>query len=88
MKKLSKKESKEKLENFFSDTKSKSPEQIKKAKKLAMSHNIKLKSFRKKFCKKCLTPYSGNEKIRIRKKIKSMECKNCGYISRWKIKPS
>ena len=85
MKKTSKTENEKKILGFFSDIKNKTPKEIKKIKKLAMSHNIKLKEFRKKFCKKCLSPYK-NPKIRIKNKIKSITCENCGYISRYKIK--
>ncbi len=88
MKKLSKKESSSKLENFFSNIFNKSSKEVKKAKRLAMSHNIKLKDKRKLFCKKCLTPYRGNEKVRINKDLKSITCKHCGYISHYRIKKS
>ncbi len=84
-KKLSKTETKKQVQDFFSDIRSKSPEQVKKIKKLAMGHNISLREFKKKFCKKCLTPYM-NPKIRIRNKVKSVTCKNCSYVARWKIK--
>lgn len=63
---------------------------IKKIKKIAMSENIKLGSFRKLFCKKCYTLFdSKNSEIRIKKKnkipIKIIKCKNCGFISRYKL---
>ncbi|MBI2057148.1 hypothetical protein HYT91_02745 [Candidatus Pacearchaeota archaeon] len=51
-----------------------------------MNKKISLKAKRKLFCKFCLTPYSGNEKIRIKNGIKSVECLNCGKINRWGIK--
>jgi len=41
-----------------------------------------LKEKRKLFCKKCLKPYSGKEKVRIKNKVKTITCENCGYISR------
>ncbi len=84
---LSKKEAIRKIEEFFSsdDFKDKTPKEVKKIKRLAMAYNIKLKELRRKFCKKCLTPYR-NPKIRIRNKIKSVTCENCGYIARWKLK--
>jgi len=62
----------------------KTPKEIKKIKKLAMSHNISLKEKRKLYCRKCFDPYK-NPKIRIKKGIKSVECKKCNYISRWKL---
>ena len=86
MKKLSKTEAIETIEKFFRDIKEKTPKQIKKIKKLAMAHNIKLGEKRKLFCKKCLMPYSGKEKIRIKNKIKSVKCENCETISRWRLR--
>lgn len=86
MKKLSKTETSEKIKEFFSDIKNKSPSEVKKMKKIAMGQSIKLKKERKKFCKYCLWPYSGKEKVRIKNKIKSVTCGKCGKISRWKIK--
>jgi RNase P subunit RPR2 len=85
MKRASKTESKEQIEKFFLNIKDKSPKEIKKIRKLAMSNNIPLRKLRKKFCKKCFTPYK-NPKIRINNKIKGIACENCGYISRWKLK--
>jgi RNase P subunit RPR2 len=86
MKKDSKTESKLKIEEFFENIKNKIPKEIKKIKKQAMSQNIPLKEKRKLFCKKCLTPYSGKEKIRIKNKVKTITCKKCGNVSRWKVK--
>ena len=85
MKKISKAGSEIKIKEFFEDIENKSSKEVKKIKKLAMSNNIPLKELRKKFCKKCCSPL-GNSKIRIRNGIKSVECKNCGIINRWKIK--
>jgi RNase P subunit RPR2 len=85
MKKFSKTESENKIKNFFDNIKNKTPKEIKKIKKMAMGQNIPLKKFRKEFCKKCIKPYSGNEKIRINNGIKSITCEKCGCISRWKI---
>ncbi|MFW5847078.1 MAG: RNAse P, Rpr2/Rpp21 subunit [Nanoarchaeota archaeon] len=85
-KKLTKTRAIEEINEFFKNIKNKSPKEIKKIKRLAMSYNIPLKEKRKIFCKNCLNPYSGKEKIRIKNKIKNIECKNCGYISRWKLK--
>jgi RNase P subunit RPR2 len=86
MKKDSKTESRIKIEEFFEKIKDKTPKEIKKIKKLAMSQNIPLKEKRKLFCKHCLASYSGKEKVRINQKEKSIECNNCKKISRWKIK--
>ncbi len=85
MKKLSKTEAKTQIEKFFKNVKNKTPKEIKKIKKLAMRYNLPLKEKRKLFCKKCSSPYSGKEKIRIKKGIKSVVCGNCGYENRWKI---
>ena len=85
MKKLSKTETEKKIENFFENIEGKTAKEVKKIKKLAMSQDISLKELRKKFCKKCFSPFE-NSKIRIRDGIKSVECKNCGQINRWKIK--
>ncbi len=85
MKKLSKTEAKEKIEDFFKKIKNKSPKEVRKIKKLAMAYNIPLKIKRKLFCKKCLNPFFGNEKTRIKNGIKSIICEKCSYINRWKI---
>jgi RNase P subunit RPR2 len=85
MKKDSKTGSKLKIESFFAEIKSKTPKEIKKMKKLAMSNNISLKEKRKLFCKKCLVPYSGKEKVRINNKVKTIVCEKCNSISRWKV---
>lgn len=87
MKKISKTEMKKDIEEFFLYIKNKNPEEVKKIKKLAMRHNIKLGKKKRLFCKKCFEPYK-NPKIRIKNGIKIMECKNCGHVSREKIKTS
>ncbi len=84
--KISKTEAGKEIKEFFKDIKNKPPKEIKKIKRLAMNKKIPLKEKRKLFCKKCLTPCSGKEKVRIKKKIKSVECQNCGYVGRWKVK--
>ena len=85
MKKLPKTEAKKEIKEFFLDIKNKTSREIKKIKRLAMKHNISLKEKRKLFCKKCLTLYK-NPKIRIKNKIKSVTCRECGYVARWRIK--
>ncbi len=85
MKKIPKKEAKKQIEFFFKNLKDKSAKDVKKIKKLAMSHNISLKSKRKLFCKKCLIPFN-EPKIRIKKGMKTIKCENCGFVNRWKIK--
>lgn len=88
MKKPSKKEAEERIKEFFLNIKNKTPDEVKKMKKLSMRFGLKLGDLRKKFCKKCLYPYSGKEKIRIKNKMKSVECENCENTNRWKIKLS
>ncbi len=81
---ISKSQAEKKIENFFSDAKSKSSKEVRKIKRFAMAYNIPLREKRKLFCKKCLSPYK-NSKIRIKNKIKSVECENCGTMGRWKM---
>ncbi len=87
-KKISKKQAKEQIEKFFIGIEDKSQKEVLKIKRLAMSFNIPLKEEKKKFCKKCFFPYQGNEKIRIKRKQKSITCNNCGNVSRWQINSS
>jgi RNase P subunit RPR2 len=83
-KKLNKKEIQEKIYEIFS--RNPSDDEIKKAKKLAMSKNIKMGIFKKKFCKKCYCLFNpDNSEIRIKKGFKIIKCKNCGFIMRNKI---
>lgn len=83
--KFSKQEIEKKIEEIFSGTPS--PQMIKKVKRLAMSKNIKIKDLRKKICKKCYSFFdSKNCQIRIKKNLKIIKCKNCGNISRYKLK--
>ena len=84
-KKIPKVQAKEKINQFFSNINSKTSKDVKKIKKIAMNHNLKLKEKKKLFCKKCLTPYK-NRKIRIKNNVKTLVCGNCNYVSRWKIK--
>jgi RNase P subunit RPR2 len=87
MKKISKKDAGKKIDSFFFNIKDKTPKDIKKIKRLAMSSNIPLKEKRKLFCKKCLNPYK-KSKIRIKKGFKRMTCENCGYVGGWRIRTS
>ena len=84
MKKLSKAEAKERVEEFFKEVKDKSPKEIKKIKKLAMSYNIKIGDKRKKFCKKCYSPKL--KVIGVKNKVKKNKCEGCENISRYKLK--
>jgi RNase P subunit RPR2 len=84
-KKISKTEAKKQIEKFFLNVKNKNSKEVEKIKKLAMSFNLPLKEKRKIFCKKCLSPYK-TQKMKIKNKIKSVTCENCGYVNKWKIK--
>jgi RNase P subunit RPR2 len=76
-KELSKVEAKKKISEFFLEIKQKTPKEIKKIKRLAMKNRISLKEHKLLFCKKCLEPYA-SPKIRIKNKIKTIWCENCG----------
>jgi len=79
---LSRTQAKEKIEDFFKNIRRKSQEEIRKIKKLAMHHHIRLGDNRKKFCKYC---FSTKIKVgKIKKHQKTMEC-DCGKLMRWKI---
>ncbi len=83
MKKISKTNAEKEIKEFFENIKNKSPKEVKKIKKFAMSHNFPLKNLRKRFCKKC---YSPNLKIKsIKRGIKIIECENCRNLMRWKL---
>ena len=83
---ISKLDSEKQIEDFFNNIKNKTPKEIKKIKRLAMNKKISLKDKRKLFCKYCFNPYSTKEKIRIKNKMKNVECTKCGKIFRWRIK--
>ncbi len=83
-KKLEKKQAKKEIEKFFRNLKNKTANDIKKIKRLAMRHNIKLGKLRKRFCKYCFSP---KLKVKsIQKGVKKVMCGECGKISRYKIK--
>ena len=81
---FSKTEARKQIDEFFSEVKNKTPKEVKKIKRLAMKYNLSLKENRKLFCKKCLVPYK-NSKVRIKNKMKTIVCENCGNIARWKL---
>ena len=86
--KLNKKPTKEEILQLVSKifSNNPSPKDIKKAKNLAMSKNIKLTKYKKAFCKKCHTFFkASNHEIRIKKPLKIIRCNNCNYISRYKL---
>lgn len=81
-KELGKTEAINKINEFFKEKHDK--EQVRKIKKLAMSHRIKLGNLRKKFCKKC---YGMRISVKgIKNKIKTMKCEDCGNLMRWRVK--
>jgi RNase P subunit RPR2 len=84
-KKISKIEAQEQIEEFCSKIQEKTPKEIKKIKRLAMAHNIKLGEKRKTFCKACYNPYIGPS-IRIKNDLIRIECEHCEKIARWKVK--
>ncbi len=87
VKKISKKEALNEIEEFFEpeNLDTKTAKDVKKIKRLAMKHNIPLKEKKKLFCKKCLMPHVDSS-VRIKKGMIKITCGNCGYKNRWKIK--
>lgn len=84
---LSKTEAKEKIEEFFKNLKEKKPEQIKKIKRLAMHYHISLNQYKRLYCKKCYSVFNSlNSETRIKKRFKTIKCKNCGNIKIYKLK--
>ena len=79
--KKGKKEAEQEIEEFFANVRDKTPKEVRKIKRLAMSHNIKLKEKRRTFCKQCLHPFV-MPKIRIKKGMKIVICNKCGAVSR------
>jgi len=80
---LSKKEAQEKIDELFK-RKSFSQDEVKKIKRLAMHYKIKLGSYRKRFCRKCLSQLKG--KTRITKTHKIIECEKCKYKNRFTLR--
>ncbi len=80
--KLTRKEAQQSIDEFFR-RKDFTAEECRKIKRLAMKFNIKLGSYRKFFCKECLSKLEG--KIRINKIYKAVECKNCSYKNKFKF---
>ena len=85
-KSLTKLEAENKIESFFKNLEDKTPEEVKKIKRLGKSYNIKLKDKRKKSCKYCFSPFtSKNSKTQIKNNMKVVKCLSCSKINRWKI---
>ena len=85
MKKLSKKEAQEIVQEFFDNSQRIEPSQVKKMKTLAMAHRIRLGEYRKKFCKKCYVNLTLGT-VRISKSSKQVICGVCRTINKWIIK--
>lgn len=83
-KSFSKKEAEEFIKKSLNDNPA--PEKLKKLKHLAMSKNMKIGVLRKRFCKKCYSLFPINSEIRIKKRLKKIRCKNCGYITKYRLK--
>lgn len=75
-------ESKKVIDSFFL-REDFSPEELKKIKRLAMKHNIKLAGYKKLFCKKCFSKLRG--KLSVSKTHKSVICRTCGFRNKSKI---
>lgn len=82
-KELSRNEAIEKINLFFKQKDFK-PEEMRKIKRLAMKHRIRLKEERKVFCKKCLAKLKG--KTRISKKYRAIVCEKCGFQNKFLVK--
>jgi predicted Zn finger-like uncharacterized protein len=83
---ISKTEAKETIEKFFYSIKDKKPEGVRKIKKIAMKHRIKLGKNKRLFCKKCFSVFnSQNSQIRIKKGMKTIKCKKCMNVSRSRL---
>jgi RNase P subunit RPR2 len=84
MKKLIKKQAENEIKEFFKNIGKKTSKEIRKIKRLAMHHNIKLGKLRRKFCKYCYSPKLRTKSVK--RGIKTIQCESCGRISRWKVK--
>ncbi|MEK6846916.1 MAG: hypothetical protein AABY16_02005 [Nanoarchaeota archaeon] len=83
MKKLSKKEAQETVQEFFENERL-DPAAVKKIKNLAMAHRIKLKEYRKRFCNKCYADLMLG-RVRVSKTHKQVICGVCGAVNRWAL---
>lgn len=79
---LSRTKAKERIDEFFQCS-SFSADEVKKIKRLVMKYNIKLGSYRRLFCKKCLSELRG--KIRIKKTHKMVICEKCKYGNKFRL---
>lgn len=74
----------ERIRDFFRQNELNAKD-VKKIKRLAMQHNIKLGEYRKRFCKKCYSDLKSG-KTRITKIYKVVECPACKQNNKYKIK--
>jgi len=81
-------EIKKEIDEFFKGIKNRSPEQVRKIRKKAMSVNIKLGVLRKFFCQNCNHVYTSKDSIRINKGLKIILCSSCKERNRIKINSS
>lgn len=79
---LSKTEAKEKINSFFTKD-SFTQEEMKKIKRLAMKYQIKLGTYRKRFCKNCLSQLKG--KLSLTKTHKTITCERCEFRNKFKL---
>jgi RNase P subunit RPR2 len=86
MKEFTKKEIEDKIRLFFQKENLESDE-VKKIKKLSMTHRIRLGEYRKRFCKKCFSDLM-NGKRKISKEKVIVICKKCNLKNQYKIKLS
>ncbi len=84
MKDFTKKEAEVEIINFF-EKNSIEAKEVKKIKKLAMSHRIKLKEYRKRFCKKCCSDLKLGI-VRLNNLCKQVTCKKCNALNREVLK--
>lgn len=84
MKKLSRKEAQEAVQKFFNNGRLE-PLSVKKMKTLAMAHRIRLKEYRKRFCKKCYVDLKLG-RVRVTKTHKQVICGVCGSANRWALR--
>jgi RNase P subunit RPR2 len=79
---LSKTQVQEKIDEFFK-RKDFTPSEVKKIRRLAMKHKIKLGVLRKKFCKKCLSQLKG--KTRLTNTHKTIICNSCNHNNKFRL---
>ncbi len=84
MEHLTRKEAEIKIRNFFEKNVIVAKE-VEKIKKLAMKYRIRLKEYRKRFCKKCCSDLKQGI-VRLNNICKQVTCKKCNSLNRWDLK--